>query len=269
MALVNGQPEPYERRDTAKLFQARLSVTALDGAAPIFLPHEDDSHAVAGDTVDVGTGADLVTSDPEVSALRMLYRGAEQFAVGRNCAVEHECRKTESNAWQLSTTSLPIFDIEQTVAPDPASQPLLNGLHLDMRWLASASKSDVLASLAPLADGYAEWLDLQSKRIATDSSLGVHQVSARANLQSAQEMASRIRLGIDALAGDDDRSRQAWQAWQFMNSVMAEQRVRSEVTNLRINNDELIADLVHSVDVPRSDRGDRSSSRSFCSTCRH
>ena len=45
VALVNAQEEPRDRKDAAKLFQARLEVTAEDGAAALFLPHNDPAHA--------------------------------------------------------------------------------------------------------------------------------------------------------------------------------------------------------------------------------
>ena len=87
VSLVNGQAQPKDRRDAAKLFQCRLSLLAVDGVAAVFLPHSDDTHAVAGDTSEIGAEGDAgPAGDPEVAALAMLYRGALQFAVGRNCA---------------------------------------------------------------------------------------------------------------------------------------------------------------------------------------
>jgi len=251
VSLVNGQVEPKEKRDAAKLFQCRLAIRALDGANAVFLPHNDDTHAVAGDTSDVGTDGEAgVSSDPEVAALAMLYRGALQCSVGRNCAPIAECREGEGKAWRIASTSLPTYDIEQTVAPDPTKQPLLAGLGLDMRWLGTADRAEVIASLAPLADGYATWLEQQAGRIDTDPTLAKHQVPAKANLKAARQIAQRMKVGLALLAEDTDRGRQAWQAWQFANLVMADQRQRTEVAGLRETPTQPIGELLTATDKP-------------------
>jgi len=252
VALVNGQMQPDERRDAAKLFQARLDVRALDGASAVFLPHDDDTHAVAGDTVDIGADGQTVASlDPEVAGLAMLYRSSLQFAVGRNCAVVSERRDGQHNAWRLGTTSLPTFDIPQTVAPDPVSQPRLAGLQLDMRWLGTAPKAEVLASLEPLASGYEGWLTEQSDRIDNDPTLTHHKASAKRNLAAAHVIAQRMQNGLDLLAENTERGRQAWQAWQFTNLVMAEQRQRSEISTRRTSPEQPLAELLQATDDPK------------------
>ena len=252
VSLVNGQAEPRDRRDAAKLFQCRLSVRALDGAAAVFLPHSDDTHAVAGDTSEIGAEGDAGPStDPEVAALAMLYRGALQFAVGRNCAPVADRRDGEDRAWRLSSTALPTYDIAQTVAPDPERQPLLAGLKLDMRWLGTADKAEVLVALAPLATGYGAWLDQQALRISSDPTLARHQVPAAANLAKARTIATRMQAGLSLLGEDSDRGRQAWQAWQFANLVMADQRQRTEVAALRESPEQPIGELLKATDDPK------------------
>lgn len=251
VSLVNGQAEPKERRDTAKLFQCRLAVRALDGAAAVFLPHSDDTHAVAGDTNEIGAeGGAGPIGDPEVAALAMLYRGSLQFAVGRNCAPVAERRDGEDRAWRLSSTALPTYDIAQTVAPDPVSQPLLAGLKLDMRWLGTAEKTQVLAALAPLASGYGTWLDQQAPRISTDPTLAKHQQPAQANLVKARTIAARMQAGLTLLGEDSGRGREAWQAWQFANLVMADQRQRTEVASRRTGPEQPIGELLKLTDDP-------------------
>jgi len=252
VSLVNGQAEPKDRRDAAKLFQCRLSVRALDGHAAAFLPHSDDTHAVAGDTSEIGAEGDAgPSSDPEVAALAMLYRGSLQFAVGRNCAPVAERRDGEDRAWRLSSTALPTYDIAQTVAPDPERQPLLAGLKLDMRWLGTADKAEVLAALSPLATGYATWLDQQAPRITSDATLSRHQVPATASLAKARTIAARMQTGLNLLGEDSERGRQAWQAWQFANLVMADQRQRTEVAARRESPEQPIAELLKVTDDPR------------------
>lgn len=252
VSLVNAQAEPKDRRDAAKLFQCRMSVRALDGHGAVFLPHSDDTHAVAGDTREVAAEGDAgPTNDPEVAALAMLYRGSLQFAVGRNCAPVAERREAEDRAWRLSSTALPTYDIAQTVAPDPERQPLLAGLKLDMRWLGTADKGEVLTALAPLATGYANWLDQQASRITGDATLTRHQVPAAASLAKARTIAARMQTGLSLLGEDSERGRQAWQAWQFTNLVMADQRQRTEVAARRESPEQPIGELLTVTDDPR------------------
>lgn len=251
ISLVNGQVEPKDRRDVAKLFQCRLTVRALNGEADVFLPHSDDTHAVAGDTSEIGAEGDAgPASDPEVAALAMLYRGALQFAVGRNCAPVADRHDGEDRAWRVSSTALPTYDIAQTVAPDPARQPLLAGLQLDMRWLGTAEKGEVLTALAPLATGYARWLDQQAPRIKGDPTLARHRGPAAANLEKARTIAARMQAGLTLLGEDSERGRQAWQAWQFANLVMADQRQRTEVAIRRVSPEQPIGELLKVTDDP-------------------
>jgi Helicase conserved C-terminal domain len=227
VALVNGQHEPADRKDTAKLFQVRLQVTAADATSAIFLPHNDPSNVV-GD----GTAPE---PDEEVTGLAMLYRHAQQFAVGRNAGVEFDRRAGEPHAWQVATTNLPSYEGEQTVAPLPAKVKQLTGLEVDMRALATGPRAEVVQALRPLADGYLAWLDEEEKRLVADPTLAGHQKAAKAHLKTARRAAARINGGIDLLGENDD----AWKAWQFANLTMAMQREHTEIAVERAKDPEL------------------------------
>ncbi|MEV6872232.1 DISARM system helicase DrmA [Amycolatopsis sp. NPDC051128] len=231
VAIVNTQPEPDDRRDSARLFQVRLEVTAADGAAAVFLPHNDPSHVVADD---VPTEADL-----ERLSLEMLYRRARQFAVGRNAGVNAERRAGDGCAWRVSTTNLPSFEVEQTVAPQATQVPQLAGLEVEMRVLASAPRGEVIAALRPLSDGYRTWLDEQEHKATADTTLAGHGRAAAANLRAARVAADRISAGIDLLAADTEAGNQAWQAWKFANLAMAMQREHTELAVERAKDPEL------------------------------
>lgn len=226
VALVNGQQMPDTGRDSARLFQAKLTVTAADDAA-VFVPHNDPSHVVASGTVDV--------PDREVPGLRMLYRKSREYAVGRNAAVSVDCRDGEDRAWRLATTNAPTYEVPQTVAPRPSDVPELAGLEVDMRWLATSPRDKVLAALEPLSKGYSAWLSEREQDVPNDPSLAAHQVAANLNLKAARRAAERVQAGIDLLADDDH----AWAAWCFMNQSMAMQRERTEVARERDNNPDL------------------------------
>lgn len=107
VVLINGRPEPAERKDTAWLFQPALSVTALDGDSALFLPVDDPA------------GAPATTSDDREEAhLRLLYRAWHRFAVGHNVAVQPHVRAGDQRAHRLQTDWLPVCDVPATVAPD-------------------------------------------------------------------------------------------------------------------------------------------------------
>ncbi len=239
VALVNGQPEPDDRKDAAKIFQVRVQVTAPDGTSPVFLPHNDPSHVVADD-------ADPHL-DAELPGLHMLYRRARQFAVGRNTGVDVDRRPGETHAWRVATSNLPAHEVEQTIAPSPRQIPELAGLQVDMRALANQPRQQVVAGLRPLADGYLAWLAGQEPRLDGDPTLADHRTAARAHLAAARAAARRITAGIDLLAADD----RAWQAWQFANLAMAAQRERTELAAERAKDPELsVADALRRVDDP-------------------
>lgn len=233
VTLVNRQHDPDTAKDLARLFQCRLEVTALDAAAEVFLPHNDPSHAPAGDSIDLSDPAQA--AELEVAGLQLLYRGAQQFAVGRNAAVEVQRRAGEARAWQVATSNLPMFEVPQTVAPRPAEVPLLAGLQVDMRWLATASRAEVAAALRPLADGYRAWVDEQATRVESEASLTTHRAAAEHHLRNARAAADRVAAGIDLVASHD----QAWQAWCFANEAMALQREHTEIVAEREKNPDL------------------------------
>ena len=72
-----------------------------------------------------------------------------------------------TGAVRVATTNMPAYEVEQTVAPDPAQVPQLAGLEVDMPTLATAPRAAVVAALRPLTDGYLDWLDQQDERLAS------------------------------------------------------------------------------------------------------
>ena len=244
VTLVNEKPEPPTSKDVAKLYQCRVSVTALDGGSAVFLPHNDPSHAPAGDSVDLAAPE---ADDAEMAGLRLLYRGAQQFAVGRNAAVEVDRRPEESRAWRVSTSNLPAFEVPQTIAPKVREVDHLAGLQVDMRWLAEKPRDAVVGALRPLADGYRAWLAEQELRLVNEPDLAEHRDAALANLEQGRLAADRIGAGIDLLERDD----RAWAAWRFANEAMAMQRQHTEVIAERTQNPHLsLAETEHLADTP-------------------
>ncbi|WP_433497299.1 DISARM system helicase DrmA [Sphaerimonospora sp. CA-214678] len=243
LTLINQRIEPETGADTAWLFQAHLTVTAVPDESmeikPVFLPIDDPldgDHAPGGDG-----GADDAREwgDLEDMHLRLLYRDQRRYAIGRNVAVHAQVPPGERRAELLRTTWLPFYDVPATVAP-VGEGTALSGVELSMDALADATPEELAAGLAPLADGYAEWLDEQERKIP-----GLPEPlrdAAVVAVQRARQAAARIRAGIALLcdtspygeAGfDAERHEQALAAFRFANRAMALQRRRTAVAKLR------------------------------------
>lgn len=213
IVLVNGQIEPENKVDRAWVFQSRLTVTALDGAAPVFEPVDDPA--------DGGSSH----ADPEDQHLRLLYRHQLRFAVGHNVAVHAHADGKRATA--LETTWLPTHDVPATAAAGSAGDA-----ELSMDALATADAATLRRGLTPLVEGYRTWLDGQTALLD-----GIP-VSLRGTgehaLDKAREIADRIEAGVGLLT---DPSRpghaDALRAFGFANRVMALQRRNTAAARIR------------------------------------
>jgi hypothetical protein len=232
--LLNAQVELHQTPDLNRMFQARLSVTALDGKGAVFLGHNDP--ALPG----------RIDSDPERRRLDLLHRGQRLYAHGRQCAVDADVREGEMRAWRLTTTSFPAAEVELVDQGESATMP---GLELDMSRLGSLDLSpDALQrSLRPLVTGFRAWLDAQEQRIASDPEIANYSDVAVPNIATAREIADRLDRAIDLLR-DDGVAREAF---RFANQAMAMQRVRTELARLRPTRPTApVAELVRELDIP-------------------
>ncbi|GGM27851.1 DISARM system helicase DrmA [Dactylosporangium sucinum] len=220
LVLINTQLEPVVNSDTAWLFQPAMTVTALDGAAAVFLPIDDPLDDLRS------AGGDL-----EEAHLRLLYRAQRRYASGRNVAVHPSVRDEERCAYRLETTWLPTYNVPATVAPVGKGTPLAS-VELSMDALATEEIGKLRTGLMPLADGYAAWLEEQEAEIpALPEPL---RAAAESAVFVAKKAAIRIRAGIDLLTdpklkGHDD----ALAAFRFANQAMALQRRHTEIGRLR------------------------------------
>lgn len=233
--LVNTQPVRADLPDRERLFQAGLSVTALDGAAAVFVGHNDpDLPEVKRET------------DDELRLLALQHRGQRLYATGRQCAVDAETRPGETRAWRLTTTSFPAADVATVRAGDSADSP---GVELDMGRLGNPEleADDLVRGLRPLVEGYRRWLQTQSGRIETDAEITRYRDVAEPALRRAEEVADRLDRAVDLLRDDP----QAREAFRFANQAMARQRVRSELVRSRTADPSLtVKSLLSSLDRP-------------------
>ena len=236
LALINDQGRPAASPDTVRLYQVSITVTALDGNAPIFVAHNDP------DTSPVPTD-----QDAERRHLALLYRDRREYAHGRQCAVDAEVHDGDIRAWRLKTTSFPAADVALTVPGDPATMP---NLVTDMARLGSPemTRDDLERALRPLATGYRRWLKTQRSRL-DEPEIRRYEPAGRLAMDAADAMADRLDRAVNLLR-DDAKAREAF---RFANQAMALQRVRSEVVRARTADPNAdLHTLLHTFDVPKN-----------------
>lgn len=220
LSLINAQSSPETNADTAWLFQATLTMTALDGAAPVFHPIDDP-------LVD-----DQPVHDAEEAHLRLLYRNQLQYATGHNVAVHpHVPDPARRRANKLETTWLPTHNVPATEAP---ADSRLDGIELSMDALADldADLDTLRRRLAPLADGYASWLTERE----TEATKLPHNLRATAEsaVFTARRACDRIRTGITLLTDPNEPGHaDALAAFRFANEAMAAQRRHTDIARRR------------------------------------
>lgn len=219
IALCNDM-ESEKPVPTAKwMFQTQLNVDA-DGRA-VFLPvHDWNEDASFEDEPDY-----------EQRCLRLQYRNRLEFAVGRTCSADWTVSPEYPRcATNVRTTWLPTADIPQTEAR------VVEGVELDMTKLATMNGERLHAVLSPIAAEYTTWLDEQETSI---DMLPQHlQDTAHDVVDTARLAAQQLQDGIDFLCKDAEAQR----CFQFMNTVMAEQRVHTQISALRANDEAISID---------------------------
>lgn len=200
------------------MFQTKLEVNA--GGRAVFLPvHDWMEDASFADEPDV-----------EERRLHLQYRNKLEFAIGRTCSADWTVApENQRRAVTVRTTWLPVAEIPQTDAHVPG----VNSDMLDMTMLATADATTVHTSLQPIADGYAAWLEAQ-QRIA--DRLPEHlRDTANEVIEEAWQVHRQLADGIAFLTDDDE----ALRCFHFMNKVMADQRVHTQVAARRANRGEM------------------------------
>ena len=221
LALCNDRETPRRIPVHAWMFQTQIHVDADN--RDVFLPVHDPLLPPA-------PGAQPA-SDPEEARLELQYRDRLEFAVGRTCSADWSVRKTlpgESaprRAFQVRTTWMPTVETPQTTAtPVPAAE-------LNMRTLATVAESQntaqLRAALEPIVEAYTDWLGEQETAVAA---LPEHLRDTGAEaLAEALQVRDQLAEGIDHLLTDPEARR----CFAFMNRVMADQRVHSQIAAAR------------------------------------
>ena len=207
VALCNDRETPSKIPVNAWLFQTRLYIEA-DGDAP-FLPVNDV-------VVDA-----RFERDDELRRLNLQYRDRLEFAHGRTCSADWAATPGTRRASRVWSTWLPVSETPQTLATE------IDGALLDMRRLAQATPAELESGLRPIITGYRDWLKGQDTVAAA---LPEHlRVDATEAIYDARRVCLQLEAGLEHLIGDDE----ALRCFRFMNRVMADQRIQSQIAEER------------------------------------
>lgn len=231
-ALLNVKVTGKELPPRLWLFQSELEVTSVDGQ-PVFLPTrdvllEDRDHR-----------------DPEVRQLDLLYRDKLEFAVGRTSSATWTIDEPDSRiATSVRTTWLPTAQIPQTRAPE------VPGVVLSMQKLETADIPALKTGLSPLIDAYQVWLGDQADAA---KKLPKHlQAEAFSGVSDGEQALKRLRLGLDLLLAPENG--EARKAFSFMNRTMREQRIRTQISSLRMSDKSISIDEAENAIAAKGDK---------------
>ncbi|WP_432793898.1 DISARM system helicase DrmA [Rhodococcus ruber] len=207
IALCNDRETPMPIPLGMWMFQTKLRVDV--GGADVFLPVHDVLEQ------------DWLEHDEEVRRLNLQYRNRLEYAIGRTCSVDWSVRDGSRRATAVWTTWLPSAE-----TPQMRARSVENAL-LSMDALSHVTSDELRAGLEPLVAGYGTWLDGQQ---ATAVELPEHlQQTAELVLWEARRAHQRLRAGLEHVATDDE----ALRCFRFMNLVMRDQRIASQVAAAR------------------------------------
>ncbi|VEG28349.1 DISARM system helicase DrmA [Actinomyces howellii] len=228
LALCNDRTTPRRIPTEAWMFQTRIDVDA--GGRAVFLPVHDPLVPPAPG------GPPGPCPGSEEARLDLQYRDRLEFAVGRTCSATWSLppapggQAPTRRAVQVRTTWIPTAETPQTTA---AHVP---GAQLDMRALAAAatapdSPETLRAALQPIIEAYSSWLDGQDTA-AEALPEHVRDTAAEA-LVEARQVRDQLADGLAHLTADTPEGAEARRSFAFMNRVMADQRLRSQVAAAR------------------------------------
>lgn len=207
IALCNDRETPMPIPLSMWMFQTKLTVDA--GGSEVFLPVQDVMEH------------EWPEQDEEVKRLNLQYRNRLEFAIGRSCSADWTARTGSRRATAVETTWLPVGETPQTRASS------VKDALFSMDALSSADADELQSGLAPLIEGYGAWLDAQEEEAAELP--GHLRETAEDALWEAREAHKRLVAGLEHIAADAE----ALRCFQFMNRVMRDQRIATQVAAAR------------------------------------
>ena len=207
VALCNDRETPTPIPINMWMFQTLLRVDAA--GAEVFLPVSDVLEQ------------DWQEQDDEIRRLNLQYRSRLEFAIGRTCSADWVSKTGARRASEVSTTWLPVAETPQTRARSVVEATL------GMDDLSRVTPEALKAGLEPLVAGYGAWIDEQED-LAGALPEHLHETT-EAVLWEARQVHQRLAVGLEHVANSED----ALRSFQFMNRVMRDQRIASQVAAAR------------------------------------
>ena len=180
-------------------FQPSIEASAEDGKTSIFLARQINRAGL---------------QDPDRELYDLLYRHAPEFAIGHGCSVEWESEDNQT-ATHVHTAIIPGYEILQ-ISPDSAVEYKA----LEMKFLASAKKKQLVEELQKISSAYAIWISEQKNLIPALP--GKMQTVATKNTEKCSQVLARIESGITLL----EKNEKARESFQLANQSMLTQRAR-------------------------------------------
>ncbi|WP_266180204.1 helicase-related protein [Dyella humicola] len=197
VSLVNRRPRPdREKRreqgvppEDANIYQVSLSIRSEDGSKAF-----------------VSRSSSEMISDPEFLVHELLYRNVRQYAVGHGCATDWSPDGTDASVAKIWSDWLPTSEVFKASS---RVESLDGSTALDVAYLASAQRKELIEELGALPNAYASWiaglrssLDEVVKECDSNVASRIRGVATK-NLDACERVNNRIREGIALIASDD------------------------------------------------------------------
>lgn len=157
-----------------------------------------------------------MTDNEELLQLEMLYSASGCYAQGHGCSVIWDYEHPEP--LYIKTAFIPSFNLQQMKATEIKGNPVFN-----MRYLYTAGHGEVVENLRSFMMLYKEWIAEQYEKSRTPY-YEEYADYARSNLESCENIYSRIQKSIDLL---EDESGNVWKAFRYANEAMFMQRCKT------------------------------------------
>jgi len=215
--IVNEQEVPKRNLDSSFVFQPKLTVRSLDGR-PLFPPKPRLQNM------------SFEKKDTEQQQFNMLYRKEIEFAEGHGVAVRCIPGTGEDFrlASEISSVIIPDYEIPVTETPGaqeydrPALKMIYEEKWLNMRWLATAPKGELLERLRFIINDYSDWIS-RLENEAQNAEFQKFQSATAETIVHCWEIRDRLLEGVEVL----NKNKKARDAFQFANLVMYQQRIHS------------------------------------------
>lgn len=174
---------------------------------------------------DVRRNIDL-TQNEEIAELELLYSKNGNYASGHGCAVDWDIEDTE--VIRVYTAFLPRYELRQMMPAAKFKHDVLQ-----MKYLCTSQKEDVLHGLTLLTDGYEEWIN----NLDINALNKKHRSAAKRNIKKCCSTLETLRASIKAL--EDDTAFEAFQLANYAMYLQWQQKLKGDNDEEEINDEKI------------------------------